>query len=211
MRIRRTHVALATLPVVGYLALLVLVAALYVKPPLLGWIGFGVVGAVGTILAVGATLLFPRMRTNVTPSTAGAAGGGVLVLADARCSTAQLCGSVAAHVRDREVDVHVVAPILATPLHYLSGDERLEREDAQHRLDETLEELRGSGIDATGSLGTDDPLQALSDALVGFPARELVVVTSRDSHWLEHDLLERARRLVPKVEQIVVSPEPVAV
>jgi hypothetical protein len=195
----------AALPAVAYVALMALLAALWVKPPLLGWIGFAVVAVVGAALVTAAFVLFPRSRTNVRPVADADRREGVLVLADATCSPEQLCESVARHLHGRDAEVYVVAPTLPDPLRYLTDDEGPDRGDAERRLGETLDRLRAAGIPATGSVGTDDPLQALGDALAGFPAAELVIVTSSDSQWLEDDLLERARPLVPSVEQIVVA------
>jgi hypothetical protein len=50
------------------------------------------------------------------------------------------------------------------------------------------------------------PRKALGDAVAAFPATELVIVTSTESHWLEEGLLERAHVLVPSVELIAVTP-----
>ena len=62
--------------------------------------------------------------------------------------------------------------------------------------------LHAAGFDARGTIGDDDPVQALGDALAGFPAVEVLVVTSADTHWLEHDLFERARQLVPVLQHV---------
>jgi hypothetical protein len=48
--------------------------------------------------------------------------------------------------------------------------------------------------------------KALGDAIAAFPATELVIVTSTESHWLEEGVLARAHELVPSVELIVVTP-----
>lgn len=201
MPARRTTVLAVAVPVVGYLAILLLVAALHTRPPLLGWIGLGVVAALAVALAAGALVLFPRMRANVDPTPAPEERR-LLVLADARCSGDRLCDTVAARLAGRDADVLVVAPVLASPLHYLAGDEDGERADAQARLDAVVAGLRRRGLRVEGRLGDDDPLQALGDALAGFPAGEALVVTAQQGHWLEDHLFERARRLVPVLEHV---------
>jgi len=201
----RTRVALATIPVFSYLALLVLLAALYVKPPLIGWIGLGVIFAAGTALAGAAVFLFPRMRRNLADEPGEIVPDRVVVLADMRCAPDELCNSLASHIGARSADVHVVAPVMPSPLHYLSGDERAEEDDAQRRLDAMLVHLRRAGIAATGSLGADDPLQALGDALATFRAGEVIVAARHDTHWLEDGLVEAAARLFPHVRGIVMS------
>ena len=178
-----------------------LVAALWVEPPLLGWIGFAVVAAVGAGLIFAAFTLFPRTRANIAAPADDAPSAGVLVLVDSTCAPAQLCATIAGRVHGRDAAVHVVAPVLPEPISYFTSDEDRDRADAQRRLDETLDALRAAGVAATGSVGTDDPLQAIGDALTTFPAHELVIVTGIESRWLEEDLLARARPFFAHVEQ----------
>lgn len=205
-RENQKRLAQTAVPVVAYVVLMALVAALWVKPPLLGWIGFGIVAVVGAALIIAAPALFAASRTNL-PSTAELRRReGVLVLADATCAGGQLSESIVRHLHGRDVEVHVVAPTLPDPPHYLASDEDATRAAAAARLAEALEELNDAGIAATGSVGTDDPVQALGDAVAEFPATELVIVTSTESHWLEEGVLERAHELVPSVELIVVTP-----
>jgi hypothetical protein len=198
---RPTTILVVAVPVAAYLATLLLVAALYVKPPLIGWIGFGVVGALGCLLAAGVLVLFPRMRTAVD-AVAAPDPSHLLVLADASCPADRLCDTIALRLAGRTPDVLVVAPVLASPLHYLAGDEERERWDAQARLGAVVAALRERGLRVEGQVGDDDPLQALGDALAGFPAGEALVVTSPGTHWLEGRLFERARRLVPVLEHV---------
>jgi hypothetical protein len=197
----KTTVLAVAVPVAAYLTILLLVAALYVKPPLIGWIGFGVVGALACVVAVGALTLFPRMRTAVD-AVALPESRRLVVLADARCAADSLCETIALRLAGSTPDVLVVAPVLASPLHYLAGDEERERWDAEARLGTLVAALRERGLHVEGCIGDDDPLQALGDALAGFPAAEALVVTAPESHWLEQGLFERARRLVPVLEHV---------
>ena len=198
---RRTAVLAVAVPVAGYLGILLLVAALVTRPPLLGWIGLAVVAAVGAGLATGALVLFPRMRASVDAPDEPQPRR-LLVLADARCPGDRLCDTVAARLAGRDADVLVVSPVLASPLHYLADDEDVERREAQARLDGIVAGLRRRGLHVEGRLGDDDPLQALGDALAAFPAGEALVVTPQHGHWLEDRLFERARRLVPVLERV---------
>jgi len=200
------RMALAAVPVTAYLVAMGLIAALWTKPPLLGWIGFGVLALFGAGIIVAAYVLFPRSRRNLGEVPAGTRRDGVLVLADATCSAAELSRSIVRHLDGSETKVHVVAPLLPEPLSYATGDEEPERADAEQRLYATLAELHSAGIAATGSVGTDDPVQSIGDALVSFPAAVLVVVTSEESQWLEDGLVERAHELVPVVEVVLVEP-----
>jgi hypothetical protein len=198
---RTTTILVVALPVAAYLATLLLVAALYVKPPLVGWIGFVVVGALSCLVAAGALALFPRMRAAVD-AVAAPDPTHLVVLADTSCPADRLCDTIALQLAGRTPDVLVVAPVLASPLHYLAGDEGREQWDAEARLGVVVAALRERGLHVEGRVGDDDPLQALGDALVGFPAGEALVVTSPQSHWLEAGLFERARRLVPVLEHV---------
>ena len=201
----RTRLAFAAIPVTTYVLLIALIEALWVKPPLLGWIGLGVLALVGAGLIVAAFVLFPRSRTNVAPVPEGNRVDGVLVLADTTCDRAELSEAVVRRVHGRDVRVHVLAPVLPEPAQYLTNDEDAAREDAQRRLDETLADLRSAGLAATGSVATDDPVQAVGDALAVFPVSELVIVASEESQWLEDGVGERTRALVPRVYQIEIA------
>jgi len=204
MRATRTTLLAIAAPAAVYLVLLVLVAALWVKPPLLGWIGLAVVAGVATGLTAGAFLLFPRMRRNVDVVT-GAERSRLLVLADTTCPALEIRDSIAAALAGPNPEVLVLAPVLASPLHYLANDETKARADAEARLVAVVDGLHAVGIDARGRIGDDDPVQALGDALAEFPAVEVLVVTSSDTHWLEDDLFERARRLVPVLQHVQID------
>jgi hypothetical protein len=204
-RATRTRLLLAAGLPTAYVTLMALVAAVWVKPPLLGWVGFAIVAAVGAGLIFAAFMLLPRSRTNVAAVPETGRRDGVLVVVDATCAPGQLAERIIHHLHGRNAEVHVVAPVLPEPISYVTSDEVRDRADAQRRLDETLEGLRVAGVEATGAIGTDDPLQAIGDAQATFPARELVIVTGTESRWLEEGLLDRARQLADSVEQITVA------
>jgi hypothetical protein len=198
---RRTAFLIVAVPVGIYLAILLTVAGLHTHPSALGWIGLGVVFGLSLAVAIGALVLFPRMRANVEAPESPDPHR-LLVLADARCPGDRICDSVAARLAGRDADVLVVAPVLASPLHYLADDEDAERHEAEKRLAAVVTGLRRRGLHVEGRIGDDDPLQALGDALAEFPAGEALLVTSADGHWLEGSLFERARRLVPVLERV---------
>lgn len=120
----------------------------------------------------------------------------VLLIANRTCP----CPKVLDAVRERVgVDGHVlvVAPALNSRLKHWTSDTDEATSAARQRLDEALGYLAGAGVRAQGSIGDADPLQAIGDALSGFPADEIVIATfpPEDSHWLEKDLPERAREV----------------
>jgi hypothetical protein len=73
--------------------------------------------------------------------------------------------------------VLVVSPAVnSSPLAFWMSDSDEAIEDAQERLDETLDKLRRAGVRARGTTGDSEGLVALEDALVSFPADRVVVV-----------------------------------
>ena len=112
-------------------------------------------------------------------------------------------------------EVHVVSPALNSRLRHWISDVDQARHAAEDRLANCLNRLRGAGLDARGSVGDSDPLQAIADALHFFPADEIVIATHPEerSNWLERDLVERARSryALPIVHVVVGPPEPLPV
>jgi hypothetical protein len=80
-------------------------------------------------------------------------------------------------------------------LHFLTDSEESERADARVRLTEAVAALGQLGLEVRGLVGMDDPLQAIGDALAGFPANEILLATSTQTRgaWLEQGLERRAR------------------
>jgi hypothetical protein len=161
----------------------------------LGWIGFLIVATVALPVAAVAATLYPRTRANavrVHPRPGGLQR--LLVLANADCPSASLCAALKRRVGDR-AEVFVVAPVLTSPLHFLTEDEEAEREAARARLLDILNAFARAGIRARGVVGCDDPLQAIGDALTHFAATEILLLGRRAQRrgWLERDLERRAR------------------
>jgi hypothetical protein len=72
--------------------------------------------------------------------------------------------------------------------------------------------LRQRGAVATGSVGSDKPLESMSDALGFFPATHVLLATppEEESYWLERGLLAKARTLtgIPVIQVVVPSTPP---
>jgi len=118
----------------------------------------------------------------------------ILLIANRTCP----CPKVLDEVRERaggDGHVLVVTPALNSRLKHMTSDTDEATEAAAERLDEALGYLADAGVRAHGSVGDADPLHAIDDALSGFPAEEIVIATfpPEQSHWLEKDLIERAR------------------
>jgi hypothetical protein len=192
------------------LALALLVAFL-VQPPLLSWVGFAVVCAIVLSLATVATIAFPRMRVNPQrPAVALDHQSRLLVVADEHCGSPALWQEIYARL-DGSVAVHFVVPVRVSHLHYLTNDEREESRDSEDRARLAIELLRKRGVAVTGGVGSDDPLESITDALGSFPATRVLLATSteEDSYWIWQGLVAKARALTPlQVDHVVVPPTP---
>jgi hypothetical protein len=134
----------------------------------------------------------------------------LLVLADVWCRIDGLCDEVIRRASD--VDrVLVVAPALASRLHYWTDDTDREAEIAQARLEKVLARLSQRGVPADGRVAGQDPALAVEDALDGFAATEVIVVTEDHKHenWSEHDLTARIARPGLPVTRVTVAHEQV--
>jgi GNAT superfamily N-acetyltransferase len=105
-------------------------------------------------------------------------------------------------------EVHVIAPALNSRLRHWFSDEDEAHRSAEDRLAACLARLRNAGLEARGSVGDGDPLQALADGLHFFPADEIIIATHPEgrSHWLARNLVERARsRFAQPILHVVVD------
>jgi hypothetical protein len=132
----------------------------------------------------------------------------VLVVADEACDDGGLCGLVRERAGE-DADVVVVAPALTrSRLRFWVSDTDGARRQAERRLGATIASLEALGVEARGSVGDPDPVQAVEDALRGFAADEVLVYAhhTEASSWLERDVVAklRERHGVP-VERIVVG------
>jgi hypothetical protein len=107
-------------------------------------------------------------------------------------------------------EILVVTPALNSPLRHWASDEDDARAAAQERLDASLRQLAGAGLNARGEVGDGDPLQAIEDALRTFGADEIVLSTHPEgrSHWLERGVVTKAReRFAVPITHVVVDLE----
>jgi GABA permease len=208
----KANVALIFASIAAVLAVAGLVTAFVVDPPVLGWVGFAIASAVLVGLGAAATLVLPRMRVSAPrPAVAVDADRRLLVVADAACDEAGLCNEIQAHL-EGAVAVYLVVPVRVSHLHFLTNDEAEEQRDAEQTMLITVGLLQRRGISATGSVGSDKPLESMTDALGVFPATHVLLATppAKESYWLERDLLEKARALTefPITQATVASGQP---
>ena len=204
---RAINVRFLLVSVGAVLAVDALIVALVIEPPVLGWVGFGVVAVIVLSLAALTPIAFERTRVSA-PRPAVALDGevGLLVVADPLCNEARLCEAVLA--RRGHGPVHVVVPLRVSRLHFLTDDESAERNEAEQTMSITVGLLRRRGAPTTGSVGSDKPLESMTDALGVFAATCVLLAMPPDSelYWLERGVLEKARRLTAlPVEHVIVA------
>jgi hypothetical protein len=104
----------------------------------------------------------------------------VLVIASEPISADRLRAALGETTDDAEI--LVVAPALhrsALRFWLSDADEAIQRAELVQR--ETVEDLDDAGVDAHGITGESDPVQAVEDALVTFPAEQIVLFSRPDS------------------------------
>jgi hypothetical protein len=210
----KANVALIFASIAAVLVVAALVTAFVIDPPALGWVGFAIASAVVVGLGAAATLVLPRMRVSAPrPAVAVDKDRRLLVVADASCSEAALCNEIQARL-DGAVAVHLVVPVRVSHLHFLANDEEEERRDAEQTMLIVVGLLQRRGISATGTVGSDKPLESMTDALAAFPATHVLLALppEEESYWLERDLLAKARALteLPITQATVASAQPAA-
>jgi GABA permease len=134
----------------------------------------------------------------------------ILVVANETLSGAGLRDEIEHHAKGEDTEVFVVCPALNTKLKHWTSDDDEARANAHARLQSMLDTLDRDGFTATGDIGDGDPVQALEDGLRVFGADEVIVSTHPPgrSHWLERDVIERAReRFDVPITHVVVDLE----
>lgn len=187
-----------------------LIVGFVIKPPPLGWVGFAIVSAVVLGLGMLVPLAFERTRVSaLRPAEATTPQRRLLVIADPNCNESALCDTILARLGDAVV--HVVVPLRVSRLHFVTDDEDLERREARESMLRTVALLQQRGAVATGSVGSDKPLESMTDALGSFPATAVLLATpaEEESYWLEQGLLTKARTLTgTPVTQVAPSTLP---
>lgn len=161
---------------------------------LLTLVAFAVVGAAalagGPVVAVpvwaavsaAAVLVYVRRGRPARPLRTAPAHVGppderrVLVLAEGLLHEDSI-----AEIRRRADRVLVVSPVTASPVRRWVSDVDGARKEATLLVDATIEKLRAASIAADGTLGDEDPVRAIEDALRTFGGDEIVVAAPRDA------------------------------
>ena len=98
---------------------------------------------------------------------------------------------------DHAEDIYVIAPALTTRLQSLTGEVDCARAAAETRLHTAFDHIHTSGLDAHGTVGDEDQLNAIADALAEFDA-DLILLRvhapgSENENWREHRLARQVR------------------
>jgi hypothetical protein len=98
---------------------------------------------------------------------------------------------------DEAEEIYVVAPTLTTWLDSLAGDIDGARVSADERLHTVFDHMHASGLEPHGTIGDEDQVAAIADALTVFDADLIVlrlhVPGSRGENWREHRVARRVR------------------
>jgi GABA permease len=119
----------------------------------------------------------------------------ILVAANETVGGLELLTEIRERAGDRRARILVVCPALNSPLRHWANDEDQARDEAQRRLERSVESMRATGLEVEGEVGDGDPIQAIEDAVRTFQPDELIISTHPPgrSHWLERGVVERAR------------------
>src|SRR5689334_25376439 len=97
----------------------------------------------------------------------------------------------------------------------MTDDESREQREAHRTMLRTVGLLRQRDVAATGAVGSDKPLESMTDAVASFPATRVLLATppEGESYWLERGLLTKARALtgIPVSEVVVPTTRPALV
>ena len=106
------------------------------------------------------------------------------------------------------VELDVLAPILASRAHQWAGDIDRERQEARGRLEASLAWAAQQGLTARGEVGDSDPMVAIEDELRDFGADEVVITrhSGERRSWLANRMLGYLQReLDVPVREIVLG------
>jgi hypothetical protein len=106
---------------------------------------------------------------------------------------------------DTEPRVLVLAPAFNAPLSHWASDVDEARLEAQRKLVLTVGALAVAEVDARGTVGDPDPLQAVEDTLRDFAADEVLVATPEDEPGTRKLVSELRRRLDLPVDSLTTD------
>jgi hypothetical protein len=99
---------------------------------------------------------------------------------------------------DAAGEIMVVAPALPTRLKWLASDTDKTREAADERLRDVVGQIGETGADVHGTVGADDPVLAIEDAVTEFKPDHILIALrpAEESGWQERGLIDQVMRTV---------------
>jgi GABA permease len=188
-------------------------AAAVIALSLLAGPEYGVVLAAG-LVGVGIGAAWRSSRGSERPKPEIARGGGrthrVLVVANETVGGRALLSEIQNRCKGRDSEILVVTPALTSAVKHWASDVDEAIDAARERQADSVRAIEAVGLRARGEVGESDPNVAIEDALLTFPADEVIVSTHppHRSRWLERGVVERARSEVDlPVTHVVVDLE----
>ena len=117
-----------------------------------------------------------------------------LVVGNQTLASPELETAIRDVVSTGSTDFHVVVPVEPAQKGF-TWDEGEARAAARDRLDAFIRKLESMGAEASGEIGSRDPIEAVHDALRSHPADEIILSTLPPgiSRWLGQDVPTRLR------------------
>jgi hypothetical protein len=121
----------------------------------------------------------------------------VLVLTSENLAEANEVPAAIRPLVDQAEEIFVIAPTLTTWLQWVASDVDGARVAADERLRKVFDHMHADGLKPVGTVGAENQVVAIADALAGFDA-DLIVLRlhtpdSGDESWHEHGVAERVR------------------
>lgn len=91
---------------------------------------------------------------------------------------------------DAADEILVVTPALPSRLEWLASATDKSRERADERLRAVMGQMEDLGVQASGTVGADDPLLAFDDAIAAFHADHILVGLRDRTDWQERGLVD---------------------
>jgi hypothetical protein len=200
----------------------VALASLLAASALVGWLSSRAYGVVLFAAGIAAGVTFELaggaadrrsalLEAVHAPHHEGATGGRrhILIVAIETLAGEELYGELmTAGGADLELDV--LAPVMASRSHYWASDVDRERADAQKRLEASLAWAAKHGLTAKGEVGDPDPLVAIEDELRAFGADEVIIAMHPRERisWLAGRMIGHLEReLDVPVREVAVGDE----
>jgi hypothetical protein len=117
-----------------------------------------------------------------------------LVVGNQTLASPELEAAIREQVAEGATDFHVVVPVEPAQKGF-TWDEGEARAAARERLDAFIRKLESLSVDASGEIGSRDPIEAVHDALRNHPVDEIILSTLPPgiSRWLGQDVPTRLR------------------